>query len=163
MERREVRIQPFGREDGLLGQSLGSQEETEKGTLGNWSFPSSIHLLEPFAQTCFSSDLGTHSNRNPDKYLLTPPPQRPAGPLPAGQLQSVTRVAPFLPEDGEAAGAWQGEESGGRGPSWCGGGWEGKPKSFAFQPALPLACGRSRWHSPAGVLISDGVTGRTQA
>lgn len=138
MERREVRIQPFGREHGLLGQSLGSQEETEKGTLGNWSFPSSIHLLEPFAQTCFSSDLGTHSNRNPDKYLLTPPPQHPAGPLPAGQLQSVTRVTPFLPEDGEAAGAWQGEEAGGRGPREAGvEGLGGKPKSFAFQQLCP--------------------------
>lgn len=88
----------------------------EKRTPGNWSFPSFIHLLGRFAQTCFSSDLGTHSNRNPDKYLLTPPPQWTAGPLPAGQLQSVTTVTPsFLPEDGQGAGALARERAWGEG------------------------------------------------
>lgn len=111
VERRAVKFQPFGREEGGLGQSLGSQEKTENGTPAGWPFPSFILCPESFAHTCFPSDLGTHTT---PKAKQVPPDPSPSHGLPApSQLVSYSQSPWQRPhssqEMGRELGPWQGE------------------------------------------------------
>lgn len=142
VERREVKIQPFGREEGGLGQSLNSQEKTKKGTLGSWLFPSLILFPESFAQVFPFRFRESSQPLGPNKYLLTPPPHTYSPPPPSWSATVSHHGNALIPPRrwAESWGPGKGKEIWGTDPGPWESGVEGAGKESPSL-ALPLVPG----------------------